>query len=68
MLEQPGRDGLEMWNEDRGEWVLNLAIEDVLIINVSDLIEKWSRGEYESIKHRVINQSNTEERLSCAPF
>jgi isopenicillin N synthase-like dioxygenase len=67
LLQQPGRDGLEIWSEEKGGWVLIPAVEDVFVINVGDLINEWSRGEYKSVKHRVINKSD-KERISCATF
>jgi isopenicillin N synthase-like dioxygenase len=65
LLQQPGRDGLEVWYE--GEWVQVPAIEDVMVINMGDMIQKWSGGEYMSAKHRVINKGDA-ERISCATF
>lgn len=67
LLQQPGREGLEVWVDEKEEWLPVPSIEDVYIINCGDMIQKWSGGKYKSAKHRVINKGNT-ERLSCATF
>ncbi|RYP90386.1 hypothetical protein DL770_003470 [Monosporascus sp. CRB-9-2] len=67
LLQQPGKEGLEVWHEGKGEWLAVSAMEDVYVINCGDMIKKWSGGQYKSAKHRVINKGDT-ERLSCATF
>lgn len=67
LLQQAGKKGLEVWSEAKGEWLPVPSIEDVLVINCGDMIQKWSGGRYKSAKHRVINKAD-EERLSCATF
>jgi isopenicillin N synthase-like dioxygenase len=66
LLQQPGKDGLEIWSEEKGGWVLIPAVEDVFVINVGDLMKEWSGGLYKSVKHRVINIPDV--RYSCATF
>ena len=67
LLQQPGKEGLEVWLEDEQAWLSVPAREDTYVINCGDMIMKWSRGRYKSVKHRVINKSDA-ERLSCATF
>ncbi|KAI4169134.1 MAG: hypothetical protein LQ348_007347 [Seirophora lacunosa] len=67
LLQQAGKKGLEVWSEAKAEWLPVPSIEDVLVINCGDMIQKWSGGRYKSAKHRVINKAD-EERLSCATF
>ncbi|KAL2864309.1 isopenicillin N synthase family dioxygenase [Aspergillus lucknowensis] len=67
LLQQPGREGLEVWHEGKEEWLPVPALEDVYVINCGDMIQKWSGGQYKSAKHRVINKDE-HERLSCATF
>ena len=68
LLQQPGRHGLEVWHEEKQEWVPVKALEDVYVINCGDMIMRWSGGRYKSAKHRVINKADNESRLSCATF
>lgn len=67
LLQQPGKDGLEVWLDDRKEWLACPALEDIYVINCGDIVQNWSGGKYKSIRHRVINKAAT-ERLSCATF
>lgn len=65
LLQQPGKAGLEVWCDDA--WLPVPSVEDVLVINCGDMVQKWSSGVYKSVKHRVINRADT-ERYSCATF
>ena len=67
LFQQPGKDGLEVWREDIETWIQVPALEDVLIINCGDMVQRWSAGAYKSARHRVINKA-AGERLSCATF
>ncbi len=46
-----------------GDWVQAPPINDTLIVNVGDLLSRWTDGAYKSTPHRVINTSGR-ERLS----
>ncbi len=46
-----------------GEWIDAPPIEGTLVINVGDLLERWTDGAFRSTPHRVINSSGR-ERLS----
>ena len=46
-----------------GEWVHAPPIENSLIVNVADLLARWTDGAYKSTMHRVVNTSGR-ERLS----
>ena len=65
LFQQPERHGLEVWHEKK--WVPVQALEDVIVINCGDMIERWSAGRYKSAKHRVVNKTNL-DRYSCATF
>ena len=66
MLQQPGKDGLEVYHNE--EWIPVQALEDIYVINCGDMLMRWSGGQYKSAKHRVINKADSECRLSCATF
>ncbi|KKP04697.1 citrinin biosynthesis oxygenase CtnA [Trichoderma harzianum] len=67
LLQQAGKDGLEVWLEKQQKWLSVPALEDVYVINCGDMIMKWSGGRYKSVRHRVINKTEG-ERHSCATF
>jgi isopenicillin N synthase-like dioxygenase len=67
LLQQPGKDGLEVWLEDKQDWLSVPALQDVFVINCGDMIQRWSGGQYKSVQHRVVNKTNG-RRLSCALF
>ena len=46
-----------------GEWFYAPPIENTILVNVADLLSRWTDGEYKSTPHRVVNKSN-KERLS----
>ena len=54
--------GLEI-RRPSGEWVAVPPIPGTFVVNVGDLLERWSRRRYLSTMHRVINSSGR-ERLS----
>lgn len=47
----------------QGRWIAAPPIADTLIVNVGDLLGRWTNGAYRSTPHRVINRS-ARERLS----
>lgn len=65
LLQQPGKHGLQVFHDE--EWLSVPAVEDVFVINVGDLLSKWSRGVYRSTLHRVINSGGT-DRYSVPCF
>ena len=54
--------GLQVENAN-GEWIEAPPIPGTLVVNVGDLLERWTDGAFRSTPHRVIN-SSAEERLS----
>lgn len=55
LLQQPGVDGLQVYDSNSGEWMPVPAVEDVFVVNMGDLVQKWTGGRYASTLHRVIN-------------
>ena len=58
--------GLEVYGRER-EWVLAQRIEDTFVVNVGDLLARWTNDRFRSTPHRVVNRSGA-ERLSLAVF
>ncbi len=54
--------GLQVESLD-GEWIEAPPIKNSLVVNVGDLLERWTDGAFRSTPHRVINSSGR-ERLS----
>ena len=62
VLAQDDVGGLEI-QRLTGEWVAMPPLPGTLVVNVGDLLERWSNRRYRSTVHRVINRSGR-ERLS----
>lgn len=62
VLCQDGVGGLQV-QAPGGQWVTAPPIPGTLVVNVGDLLARWTNGYYRSTPHRVINDSGL-ERLS----
>ncbi len=62
VLCQDSVGGLQV-EDINGEWIEAPPIEGTLIVNVADLLARWTDGAYKSTPHRVVNSSGR-ERLS----
>lgn len=62
VLCQDNTGGLQVQDID-GHWLHAPPIEGTLVVNVGDLLSRWTNGEYKSTPHRVVNTSGR-ERLS----
>lgn len=56
VLCQDAVGGLEIQDLD-GQWLAVPPIDGALVINVGDLLERWTNGHLRSTPHRVINKS-----------
>ncbi len=50
-----------------GKWVAAPPVENTLVVNIGDLLERWSNNRLPSTKHRVRNSGN-DARYSIAMF
>ena len=62
VLCQDSLGGLQVQNLE-GNWIAAPPIPGTLVVNVGDLLERWTDGAFRSTPHRVINVSG-KERLS----
>ena len=62
VLAQDDVGGLQVQNYD-GDWIEAPPIAGTLVVNVGDLLARWSNDKFRSTPHRVINRTN-HERLS----
>ncbi|MEZ5741637.1 MAG: 2-oxoglutarate and iron-dependent oxygenase domain-containing protein [Burkholderiaceae bacterium] len=58
--------GLEVLGRD-GEWIAAPPIDGTLVVNIGDLLERWTAGALPSTRHRVRNQTG-QGRYSVAIF
>lgn len=61
-----GVTGLQIKN-DRGDFVDAVPIPGTLVVNIGDLIERWSNGHYKATEHRVVVRPGV-ERYSAIIF
>ncbi len=66
MLWQDDAGGLEI-ESLQGEWQTVQPIENALVINIGDLMSRWTNDRFRATRHRVINTSG-KERVSFACF
>jgi isopenicillin N synthase-like dioxygenase len=67
LLHQDNSGGLQVRELGSGAWIDATPIEGSLVVNVGDLLARWSNDRFRSTLHRVINQSG-HERYSIATF
>ena len=66
LLYQDQIGGLHVLSK-KEEWISAPPIEGSLVVNVGDLLERWSNNRFVSTKHMVRNRSG-HERMSIATF
>lgn len=66
ILAQDEVGGLEVRLRETGEWVPAPPVPGSFVINIGDMLERWTAGHYRATPHRVKNVTST-DRLS-APF
>ena len=67
LLWQDDNGGLEVLERSSGRWIAAPPLPGTLVVNVGDLLGRWSNDRYASTPHRVVNRSGR-ERFSIATF
>ena len=63
LLPQEGSRGLQIQRAD-GSWVDVPPIPGAFIINIGDLMQRWTNDKWVSTVHRVVNPANPEEAMA----
>lgn len=67
VLLQDSQSGLQVFDKVTGEWLHAPPIPDTFVVNIGDLLARWTNDKYRSTLHRVVNDSGV-ERYSVAFF
>lgn len=57
LLLQDQNPGLEVRDNKTGEWVSVPPDPDAYVVNIGDMLSFWTKGEYVSSVHRVVNRN-----------
>jgi len=53
-------DGLQVLRHD-GVWIPITVVDDAIVVNIGDMMERYTNGKLKSTIHRVVNPENKEE-------
>lgn len=60
--------GLEVLHKRTGTWHAVAPVEGAYVVNIGDLMQRWTNNRYRSTMHRVISPLSGRDRYSCAFF
>ncbi|MFC3606227.1 isopenicillin N synthase family dioxygenase [Stutzerimonas tarimensis] len=60
LLLQDENPGLQVWDHRAGEWLEAEPIPGTYVVNLGDMIARWTNDRYRSTLHRVVNLSGAE--------
>jgi len=68
ILAQDDAGGLELYNQKKEKWVPITPVPDTLVINIGDMMQRWTNDRYKSTLHRVINPASRGKHRFSSPF
>ncbi|PSK59270.1 UPF0676 protein [Elsinoe australis] len=68
LLMQDEIGGLEVFHKPSGTWHPVQPVKDAFVVNIGDMMERWTNGRYSSTLHRVISPVSERNRYSVAFF
>ncbi|QRV25344.1 isopenicillin N synthase family dioxygenase [Marinomonas foliarum] len=60
LLLQDENGGLQVWSHKTDDWIDAPPIKGSYVVNIGDMIARWTNDQYSSTLHRVINKSGNE--------
>jgi isopenicillin N synthase-like dioxygenase len=67
LLAQDDCGGLEIQTAE-GQWVRAEPVNGTFVVNIGDLLARWTNDRYKSTPHRVLNNISGRDRYSLATF
>lgn len=67
LLRQGDIGGLEVWDQATDGWIQADPVPGTYVINLGDMIARWTNDRYRSTLHRVVNRSG-QQRYSVPSF
>ncbi|KAJ0421242.1 hypothetical protein BJY00DRAFT_282415 [Aspergillus carlsbadensis] len=68
LLLQDDVGGLEVYYEPDDTWYPVPYVPDAFVVNIGDMLERWTNNRYKSTRHRVISPVSNKNRYSIAFF
>ncbi len=67
LLADPTKGALQVKDRSTGEWIAGDPLPGAFVVNIGDMIERWTNGLWKSTEHRVIHRGVRDWRFSV-PF